>query len=82
MRDLDDVLRATSGPIRNKYLFTLAVAQRARKLIQDAAFLKQPLKENPVIMALREFREGKIRIEVLDEEIKRALEGRPEEMLP
>ncbi|MFA4028601.1 MAG: hypothetical protein GDYSWBUE_000617 [Candidatus Fervidibacterota bacterium] len=79
---LDDVLRATSGPIRNKYLYTLAVAHRARKLIQDAAFSKQPLKENPIIMALKDFREGRIRVEVLDEEIKRALEGHSEEVLP
>ncbi|MCS7254127.1 MAG: DNA-directed RNA polymerase subunit omega [Armatimonadota bacterium] len=79
---LDDVFRATSKGIRNKYLYTLAVAQRARSLIQEAAFLNQPLEGNPVIMALKELREGKITIEVLDEDIKRALEGRPERMLP
>ncbi|MFA4044511.1 MAG: hypothetical protein HZRFUVUK_001303 [Candidatus Fervidibacterota bacterium] len=79
---LDDVFRATSLGIRNKYLCTLAVAKRAREILEQAAFSNQPLEENPVITALRELHSRKLYIEVLDEDIKKELEGYTKKMLP
>lgn len=42
----------------------------------------QPLEESAVMTALKELREGKLRIEILDEEVKKALEEHLEKMLP
>ncbi|HID08177.1 MAG TPA: DNA-directed RNA polymerase subunit omega [Armatimonadetes bacterium] len=74
---LDDVFRLMSR-IPNKYLLTLAVAERARRLVQQAAFSYEPMEEDPVITALREVDEGKLQIQVTDEELIKALEGRSE----
>lgn len=77
LNDLQHQLNKLPEGMRSKFLFVLAVSERARQIVESGDHDRDD--ENPVTRALREIIEGRYQLRVTDERFLRALQGKPEE---
>ncbi len=77
LNDLQHQLNRLPEGVKSKYLLVLAVAERARQIVENPE--REQSDENPVTRALREINEGRFQLRVTDEHFLKALQGKPEE---
>ncbi|MCS7265497.1 MAG: DNA-directed RNA polymerase subunit omega [Armatimonadetes bacterium] len=77
LNDLQYQINNLPEAIRSKHLLVLAVAERARQIVESHE--RDQSEENPVTRALKEIVEGRFQLRVNDERFLRALQGKPEE---
>lgn len=77
LNDLQYQLNKLPEGMRSKYLLVLAVAERARQIVESPE--RDQSDENPVTRALQEISEGRYQLRVTDERFLRALQGKPED---
>lgn len=53
--------------VSSRYLLVNVVAQRARKIAEEAEILQEELPEKPVTLAIREVADGKLTASLKDE---------------
>lgn len=77
LNDLQYQLSRLPEGMRSKFLLTLAVARRARQLVESPE--REYIDENVFTRALRERIDGRFQFRVTDERFLRALQGKPED---
>lgn len=77
LNDLQYQLSKMPEGLRNKFLLTLVVAERARQIVESPD--RDRSDENPVTIALREISEGRFQLRVTDERFLKALRGELDE---
>lgn len=74
--DMQRLLEEIPEELRSKYLLTLAVAERAKQILQQQQMgLTQRGEESPIIQALRDLVERRFQFRLNDERVLRAFKG-------